>query len=91
MTDDSEQATTREMVKETRRDVAWICKTLTEIKEDNAARDKRIAEDNALRDGRITNLETVQNRWIGQNGVIAVIISSAVAFFTALASGGWLR
>ncbi len=75
-----EDATPREMIKETRRDVKWICKALEEIKKTNEAQDVRL-----------TTLEGRQNRLIGRDGAIAVGISTVVAFFTALLSGGWPR
>jgi len=70
----------RAMIYETRQDVRWIKDTLREIKEANQAQDDRIAEINAR-----------QDKQTGRDGVIAVAISAVVAFFTALASGGWLR
>lgn len=77
MTDDT---TLRAMIYETRQDVRWIKDTLREIKEANQAQDERIAE-----------IKARQDRQIGRDGVIAAAISAVVAFFTALASGGWLR
>jgi chromosome segregation ATPase len=68
------------MIYETRQDVRWIKDTLKEIKEANQAQDERIAE-----------IKARQDKQTGRDGVIAVAISAVVAFFTALASGGWLR
>jgi chromosome segregation ATPase len=65
---------------ETRQDVRWIKDTLKEIKEANQAQDERIAK-----------IKARQDKQTGRDGVIAVAISAVVAFFTALASGGWLR
>ena len=76
MTDDG----LRQMVYETRQDVRWIKDTLKEIKEANQAQDERI---NAIK--------ARQDRQIGRDGAIAAAISAVVAFFTAIASGGWLR
>jgi hypothetical protein len=70
----------RAMIYETRQDVRWIKDTLKEIKEANQAQDDRIAE-----------IKARQDRQIGRDGAIAAAISAVVAFFTALASGGWLR
>jgi len=70
----------RAMIYETRQDVRWIKDTLKEIKEANQAQDERIAE-----------IKARQDKQTGRDGVIAVAISAVVAFFTALASGGWLR
>jgi len=70
----------RAMIYETRQDVRWIKDTLREIKEANQAQDERINEITAR-----------QDKQTGRDGVIAVAISAVVAFFTALASGGWLR
>ena len=66
------------MIYETRQDVRWIKDTLREIKESNQAQDERIAE-----------IKARQDRQIGRDGAIAAAISAVVAFFTALASGGW--
>ena len=77
MTDDT---TLQAMIYETRQDVRWIKDTLREIKEANQAQDERINEITAR-----------QDKQTGRDGVIAVAISAVVAFFTALASGGWLR
>lgn len=77
MTDDT---TLQAMIYETRQDVRWIKDTLKEIKEANQAQDERIAE-----------IKARQDKQTGRDGVIAVAISAVVAFFTALASGGWLR
>ena len=77
MTDDT---TLQAMIYETRQDVRWIKDTLKEIKEANQAQDDRIAE-----------IKARQDRQIGRDGAIAAAISAVVAFFTALASGGWLR
>ena len=77
MTDDG---ALRAMIYETRQDVRWIKDTLREIKEANQAQDDRIAE-----------IKARQDKQTGRDGVIAVAISAVVAFFTALASGGWFR
>ena len=77
MTDDT---TLQAMIYETRQDVRWIKDTLREIKEANQAQDERINEITAR-----------QDRQIGRDGAIAAAISAVVAFFTALASGGWFR
>lgn len=73
-------ATTRELIFETRRDVAWIRETLEEIKTALKAQDKRL-----------TLVENRQHQWIGRDGAIAAAISAVVAFLTALVSGGCLR
>ena len=75
-----EDVTTREMIVETRRDVAWIRETLGDLKRTNVSQG-----------ARITDLETVNNQRLGRDGAIAAAISAVVAFFTALASGGWFR
>lgn len=77
MTDDT---TLQAMIYETRQDVRWIKDTLKEIKEANQAQDNRIAE-----------IKARQDKQTGRDSAIAVAISAVVAFFTALASGGWLR
>ena len=77
MTDDG---ALRAMIYETRQDVRWIKDTLREIKEANQAQDERIAE-----------IKARQDKQIGRDGAIAAAISAVVAFFTALASGGWFR
>ena len=77
MTDDG---ALRAMIYETRQDVRWIKDTLREIKEANQAQDDRIAE-----------IKARQDKQIGRDGAIAAAISAVVAFFTALASGGWFR
>lgn len=77
MTDDG---ALRAMIYETRQDVRWIKDTLKEIKEANQAQDERIAE-----------IKARQDKQIGRDGAIAAAISAVVAFFTALASGGWFR
>ena len=77
MTDDG---ALRAMIYETRQDVRWIKDTLKEIKDANQAQDERIAE-----------IKARQDRQIGRDGAIAAAISAVVAFFTALASGGWFR
>ena len=77
MTDDT---TLRAVIYETRQDVRWIKDTLREIKEANQAQDERIAE-----------IKARQDRQIGRDGALAAIVSMVVAFFTVLASGGWLR
>jgi len=68
------------MIYETRQDVRWIKDTLREIKEANQAQDERIAE-----------IKARQDKQTGRDSAIAVAISAVVAFFTALASGGWFR
>lgn len=77
MTDDT---TLQAMIYETRQDVRWIKDTLKEIKEANQAQDERITE-----------IKARQDKQTGRDGAIAVAISAVVAFFTALASGGWFR
>lgn len=77
MTDDG---ALRAMIYETRQDVRWIKDTLKEIKEANQAQDERIAE-----------IKARQDKQTGRDGAIAAAISAVVAFFTALASGGWFR
>lgn len=76
----SDDTTLQAMIYETRQDVRWIKDTLREIKESNQARDELIAE-----------IKARQDRQIGRDGAIAAAISAVVAFFTALASGGWFR
>jgi len=76
----SDDGALRAMIYETRQDVRWIKDTLKEIKEANQAQDERIAE-----------IKARQDRQIGRDGAIAAAISAVVAFFTALASGGWFR
>jgi len=68
------------MIYETRQDVRWIKDTLKEIKEANQARDGLIAE-----------IKARQDTQTGRDSALAVAISAVVAFFTALASGGWFR
>jgi len=70
----------RAVIYETRQDVRWIKDTLREIKEANQAQDERIAE-----------IKARQDKQTGRDSAIAVAISAVVAFFTALASGGWFR
>ena len=77
MTDDT---ALQAMIYETRQDVRWIKETLKEIKEANQARDGLIAE-----------IKARQDKQTGRDSALAVVISAVVAFFTALASGGWLR
>ena len=77
MTDDG---ALRAMIYETRQDVRWIKDTLKDIKEANQAQDERIAE-----------IKARQDKQTGRDGAIAAAISAVVAFFTALASGGWFR
>jgi len=76
----SDDSTLRAMIYETRQDVRWIKDTLKEIKESNQARDELIAE-----------IKARQDQQIGRDSALAVVISAIVAFFTALASGGWFR
>ena len=68
------------VIYETRQDVRWIKDTLKEIKEANQAQDERINEIKARQDSQT-----------GRDGALAAIVSMVVAFFTALASRGWLR
>lgn len=68
------------VIYETRQDVRWIKDTLKEIKEANQAQDERIVE-----------IKARQDKQTGRDSALAVAISAVVAFFTALASGGWLR
>jgi len=75
-----DDVTTREMIIETRRDVAWIRETLEDLKRASISQG-----------ARITDLEAINNQRLGRDGAIAAAISAVVAFFTALASGGWLR
>lgn len=77
MTDDG---ALRAMIYETRQDVRWIKDTLKEIKEASQAQDERIAE-----------IKARQDKQTGRDSALAVAISAVVAFFTALASGGWFR
>ena len=77
MTDDT---ALQAMIYETRQDVRWIKDTLKEIKEANQARDGLIAE-----------IKARQDKQTGRDSALAVAISAVVAFFTALASGGWFR
>ncbi len=77
MTDDT---TLQAMIYETRQDVRWIKDAIKEIKESNQARDELIAE-----------IKARQDKQTGRDSALAVVISAVVAFFTALASGGWLR
>jgi len=70
----------RQMVYETRQDVRWIKDTLREIKEANQAQDELIAE-----------IKARQDKQTGRDSALAMVISAVVAFFTALASGGWFR
>jgi len=77
MTDDT---TLQAMIYETRQDVRWIKDTLKEIKEANQAQDVLIAE-----------IKARQDKQTGRDGTLAAIVSMVVAFFTALASGGWFR
>lgn len=78
---------TRELIYETRQDVAavrqdvsWIKTTLNEIKKANEVQDKRIQA-----------LENQQHQWVGRDGAITAAISGAVAFIVALLTGGYLR
>ena len=68
------------VIYETRQDVRWIKDTLKEIKEANQVQDERINEIKARQDSQT-----------GRDGALAAIVSMVVAFFTALASGGWFR
>lgn len=76
----SDDTTLQAMIYETRQDVRWIKEALTEIKEANKAQDECIAE-----------IKARQDKQTGRDGALAVVISAVVAFFTAIASGGWLR
>ena len=76
----SDDTALQAMIYETRQDVRWIKDTLKEIKEASQAQDERIAE-----------IKARQDRQIGRDGALAAIVSMVVAFFTALASGGWFR
>lgn len=76
----SDDSTLQVMIYETRQDVRWIKDTLKEIKESNQARDELIAE-----------IKARQDQQTGRDSALAVVISAIVAFFTALASGGWFR
>ena len=76
----SDDSTLQAMIYETRQDVRWIKDTLKEIKEANQAQDERINEIKARQDSQT-----------GRDGALAPIVSMVVAFFTALASRGWLR
>ena len=76
----SDDTALQAMIYETRQDVRWIKETLKEIKESNQARDELIAE-----------IKARQDQQTGRDSALAVVISAIVAFFTALASGGWLR
>ena len=76
----SDDTTLQAMIYETRQDVRWIKDTLKEIKDANQAQDERIAE-----------IKARQDKQTGRDSALAVAISAVVAFFTALASGGWLR
>lgn len=76
----SDDTALQAMIYETRQDVRWIKDTLKEIKESNQARDELIAE-----------IKARQDQQTGRDSALAVVISAVVAFFTALASGGWLR
>ena len=76
----SDDSTIQAMIYETRQDVRWIKETLKEIKEANQAQDERIAE-----------IKARQDKQTGRDSALAVVISAIVAFFTALASGGWFR
>ena len=76
----SDDTALRAMIYETRQDVRWIKDTLKEIKEANQARDELIAE-----------IKARQDQQTGRDSALAVVISAIVAFFTALASGGWFR
>ena len=76
----SDDSTLQAMIYETRQDVRWIKDTLKEIKESNQARDELIAE-----------IKARQDQQTGRDSALAVVISAIVAFFTALASGGWFR
>lgn len=76
----SDDTALQAMIYETRQDVRWIKDTLKEIKESNQARDELIAE-----------IKARQDKQAGRDSALAVVISAVVAFFTALASGGWLR
>jgi septal ring factor EnvC (AmiA/AmiB activator) len=76
----SDDTTLQAMIYETRQDVRWIKDTLKEIKEASQAQDERIAE-----------IKARQDKQTGRDSALAVVISAVVAFFTALASGGWFR
>ena len=76
----SDDTALQAMIYETRQDVRWIKDTLKEIKEANQARDELIAE-----------IKARQDQQTGRDSALAVVISAVVAFFTALASGGWFR
>lgn len=76
----SDDTALRAMIYETRQDVRWIKDTLKEIKEANQAQDELIAE-----------IKARQDQQTGRDSALAVVISAIVAFFTALASGGWFR
>ena len=76
----SDDTALQAMIYETRQDVRWIEDTLREKKEANQAQDERINEIKARQDAQT-----------GRDGALAAIVSMVVAFFTALASGGWLR
>lgn len=76
----SDDSTLQAMIYETRQDVRWIKDTLKEIKEANQARDELIVE-----------IKARQDMQTGRDSALAAVISAVVAFFTALASGGWLR
>jgi septal ring factor EnvC (AmiA/AmiB activator) len=76
----SDDSTLQAMIYETRQDVRWIKDTLKEIKESNQAQDELIAE-----------IKARQDQQTGRDSALAVVISAIVAFFTALASGGWFR
>ena len=76
----SDDTALQAMIYETRQDVRWIKDTLKEIKEANQAQDVLIAE-----------IKARQDKQTGRDSALAVAISAVVAFFTALASRGWLR
>lgn len=67
--------TNRGLILETRRDVAWIRETLTELKDTNKKQDTRISR-----------LENSSSKMKGRDSVIVAIIAGGVSLFVTLLS-----
>ncbi|MDN7024051.1 hypothetical protein FGU65_03950 [Methanoculleus sp. FWC-SCC1] len=79
-----EEKTTREMVYEISRDVKWMCKTLTEMKEQAGDHETRLRDLEGWRHTKIGEEQRVSRIGAGAGGLVGGVVAVMVRVI-----GGW--
>jgi hypothetical protein len=75
------EKSTREMIRETNRDVKWICRTLAEMKETDGSIERRLRTLEGWQHTKIGEEQRAQRMSAGAGGVVGGVVAVIVQFF----------